>query len=125
MEGVTSEVARRWRHRTEDAGAVEAARMEQRDAELTLYPVSVDFDPPFDLLMHRLGRGERQGGADVGAALTAHGSWQPSVQPSRRPALVDVLVGSMGGAEQKRNVLVGEPWRVLRCSGWARRVDAA
>lgn len=109
VEGVTSEVARRWRHRTEDAGATEAARMAQRDAELALYPVSVDVDPPFDLLTHRLGRGERQGGADVGAALTTHGNWQPSVQPSRRPSLVDAVVGSMGGSEQKHNVLVGEP----------------
>ncbi len=115
MEGVTSEVARRWWHRTEDIGAAEAARTAQRDAELALYPVSVDFDPPFDLLTHRLGRGERQGGADVGAALTTHGNWQPSVQPSRRPSLVDAVVGSMGGAEQKHNVLVGELLVVLRC----------
>ncbi|KAL4444209.1 hypothetical protein ABPG75_011946 [Micractinium tetrahymenae] len=106
VEGVTSEVARRWRHRSEDVGAAEAVRMAQRDAELALYPVSVDFDPPFDLLTHRLGRGERQSGADVGATLTTHGSWQPSVQPARRPSLVDALVGSMGGADQKHNVLV-------------------
>lgn len=80
--------------------------MQQRDAAQQLYPVSVDFEPPFDLLTHRLGQGERQSGADVGAALSTHGSWQPSVQPSRRPSLVEAVVGSMGGAGGKRNVLV-------------------
>lgn len=80
--------------------------MAERDAAQQLYPVSVDFEPAFDLLTHRLGQGERQSGADVGAALTTHGSWQPSVQPSRRPSLVDAVVGSMGGVGAKRNVLV-------------------
>lgn len=109
MQDVTFEVARRWRHRSENAEEAEARVMAERDAAAQLYPVSVDFDPPFDLLTHRLGRGERQSGADVGAAITTHGSWQPSVQPSRRPSLADVVVGSMGGAESKRNVLVGTP----------------
>lgn len=80
--------------------------MEERDAAQQLYPVSVDFEPAFDLLTHRLGHGERQSGADVGAALTTHGSWQPSVQPSRRPSLVDAVVGSLGGTGSKQNVLV-------------------
>lgn len=80
--------------------------MAERDAAQALYPVSAAFEPPFDVLTHRVGRGERQSGADVGAALTAHGSWQPSVQPSRRPSLVDAVVGSLGGADGGRNVLV-------------------
>ena len=113
MQGVTSEVARRWRHRSEDAEAEQAKVMAERDEAVQLYPVSVDFDPPFDLLTHRAGRGERQSGADVGAAITTHGGWQPSVQPSRRPSLTDAVVGSMGGADSRRNVLIGElpvPW---------------
>ena len=86
--------------------------MAEADAARPLYPVSVDFEPPFDLLTHRLGRGERQSGADVGAALTTHGSWQPSVQPSRRPSLVDAVVGSMGGADARQHVLIGARWRM-------------
>ena len=108
MQDVTSEVARRWRHRSEDAREAQAALMAARDAATALYPVSVDFDPPFDLLVPRAGRGERQSGADVAAAITTHGSWQPSVQPSRRPSLTDAVVGSMGGADSRQNVLVGE-----------------
>jgi hypothetical protein len=105
VQGVTSEVARRWRQRSEDAEAAALARMAERDAATGLYPVSLDFDPPFDLLTHRAGRGERQSGADVSAALTTHGGWQPSVQPARRPSLVDVVVGSLGG-HSARGVLV-------------------
>ena len=108
VQDVTFEVARRWRHRSEDAREAQAALMAARDAATALYPVSVDFDPPFDLLVPRAGRGERQSGADVAAAITTHGSWQPSVQPSRRPSLTDAVVGSMGGADSRQNVLVGE-----------------
>lgn len=106
MQDVTSEVARRWRHRSEDAWVEQAKIMQARDEANQLYPVSVDFDPPFDLLTYGAGRGERQSGADVSAAITTHGSWQPSVQPSRRPSLADALVGSMGGADSRQNVLV-------------------
>jgi hypothetical protein len=108
VQDVTFEVARRWRHRSEDAREAQAALMAARDAATALYPVSVDFDPPFDLLVPRAGRGERQSGADVAAAITTHGSWQPSVQPSRRPSLTDAVVGSMGGADSRQNVLVGK-----------------
>ncbi len=67
------------------------------DASLPpLLPVSTAFDPPFDILTAPPGTGERQSGADVGAALLTHGTWQPSVQPGRRPGLAEVVVGALG-----------------------------
>jgi hypothetical protein len=123
VQDVTQEVARRWRHRTEDAVEEQTRLMVQRDEAVRLYPVSIDFDPPFDLLTHRVGRGERQSGADISAALTTHGSWQASVQPSRRPSLADVLVGSMGGAEHSRHsvlVDVGAGYGVVSLAAAAR-----
>ena len=80
--------------------------MQKIDAAARLYPVSTVFDPPFDIYTHLVGRGERQSGGDVSSALTTHGSWQPSVQPSRRPSLADALVGSLGVAPNA--VLLGE-----------------
>lgn len=71
-------------------------RMRQLDAAISLYPVSVVFDPTFDMFTHRLGHGDRRSGWDVSSALTTHGSWQPSVQPNRRPSLADAVVGSLG-----------------------------
>ncbi|PSC76567.1 glycosyltransferase family 32 [Micractinium conductrix] len=111
VQCAVSRLAARWSQRSSNSseapGPAEARRMAEHAAATLLYPVSVDtFDPPFDLLTHLVGRGERQSGADVGAALTTHGGWQPSVQPSRRPSLLDVLVGSLGGGSGRNNVLV-------------------
>jgi hypothetical protein len=89
------------------------AKLQRIDAAAALYPVSVVFDPPFDMFTHLVGHGERQSGWDVSSALTTHGSWQPSVQPSRRPSLADALVGSLGIAPN--SVLVGA-WAAV--AGW-------
>eukprot|EP00878_Enallax_costatus_P019060 GHUV01020097.1.p1 GENE.GHUV01020097.1~~GHUV01020097.1.p1 ORF type:complete len:448 (+),score=171.20 GHUV01020097.1:3027-4370(+) len=42
-----------------------------------------------------VGTGDRQAAADVSAAITAHGTWQPAVAPFRRPAVVEALVGAL------------------------------
>lgn len=74
----------------------QVAKLRKIDAAAAVYPVSVVFEPAFDMFTHLVGAGERQSGWDVSAALTTHGSWQPSVQPSRRPSLADAVVGSLG-----------------------------
>lgn len=63
---------------------------------VTHYPVSVDFYPPFTMMTDLVGTGDRQTTADVSAAITAHGTWQPAVAPFRRPAVVEALVGPLG-----------------------------
>jgi hypothetical protein len=83
----------------------QVAKLQKIDAAAALYPVSVVFDPTFDMFTHLVGHGDRQSGWDVSSALTTHGGWQPSVQPSRRPSLADALVGSLGIAPN--SVLVG------------------
>lgn len=42
-----------------------------------------------------VGTGDKQAAADVSAAITAHGTWQPAVAPFRRPAVVEALVGAL------------------------------
>ena len=100
--------AAQWRRPSPEEREEQLARMQRIDAEQGLYPVSASFSPPFELLTHLAGHGERQSGQDVGAALTAHGSWQPSVQPWRQPSLVDVVVGSLRGYTAGSALLVGE-----------------
>ncbi|KAG2453558.1 hypothetical protein HYH02_001777 [Chlamydomonas schloesseri] len=93
------------------AGAVAAAlrrRSEAAPAEepiapsvLPLFPVSVSFNPPFTIMTHLVGQGDMQSGSDVSAVLTSWGTWQAALsRPSRRPLVVDALVGSLGPPEQ-------------------------
>ena len=46
-------------------------------------------------MTHLIGAGDRQGGEDVSAVLTTYGAWQPGVNPIRRPAVVESLVGAL------------------------------
>ncbi|GAB4818501.1 hypothetical protein N2152v2_005547 [Parachlorella kessleri] len=96
VEDTSKQLTRSWNWHSEDAKRQQISKMQKIDAVARLYPVSTVFDPPFDIFTHLVGRGERQSGGDVSSALTTHGSWQPSVQPSRRPSLADALVGSLG-----------------------------
>eukprot|EP00198_Chlamydomonas_reinhardtii_P007699 XP_001697036.1 predicted protein [Chlamydomonas reinhardtii] len=93
------------------AGAVTAAlrrRGEAAPAEepiapsvLPLFPVSVAFSPPFTIMTHLVGQGDMQSGSDVSAVLTSWGTWQAAMsRPSRRPLVVEALVGSLGPPEQ-------------------------
>ncbi|KAG2439252.1 hypothetical protein HXX76_004613 [Chlamydomonas incerta] len=93
------------------AGAVTAAlrrRSEAAPAEepiapsvLPLFPVSVSFSPPFTIMTHLVGQGDMQSGSDVSAVLTSWGTWQAALsRPSRRPLVVEALVGSLGPPEQ-------------------------
>eukprot|EP00878_Enallax_costatus_P018487 GHUV01019462.1.p1 GENE.GHUV01019462.1~~GHUV01019462.1.p1 ORF type:complete len:712 (+),score=229.78 GHUV01019462.1:1971-4106(+) len=66
-----------------------------QSSNVTHYPVSVDFYPPFTMMTDLVGTGDRQAAADVSAAITAHGTWQPAVAPFRRPAVVEALVGAL------------------------------
>lgn len=67
-----------------------------KQEEMKLYPVSASFEPSFDIMTHLVSHGERQSGWDVSLALSTYGTWQPSVQPDRRPSLTEALVGSLG-----------------------------
>ncbi|KAK9809455.1 hypothetical protein WJX73_009406 [Symbiochloris irregularis] len=59
------------------------------------FPVSVMWSPAFSVLVDRVGQGELQAGEDVGAKLTVHGMWLPSLLPnssdSPMHALLDFL----------------------------------
>lgn len=50
------------------------------------------------------GAGDRQAGDDVSAVLTAWGSWQPALDPHRRPSVGEALVGSLGGRRADQQV---------------------
>lgn len=64
-------------------------------SNITHYPVSIAFNPPFTLMTDLVGLGDMQAAADVSAVITAHGSWQPGVAPYRKPAVVEALVGAL------------------------------
>ena len=70
-----------------------------RESGISLYPVSVEWEPPFTMLTTLVGAGDRQAGADVAAVITAWGTWQPALSPNRRPSVSDALVGSLGGSK--------------------------
>lgn len=61
-----------------------------------LYPVSVEWDPPFHLMTSLVGHGDPQSGIDVGATVTQWGTWQPAIDPTRGPTVTEALVGSLG-----------------------------
>jgi hypothetical protein len=56
------------------------------------------------------GAGDRQAGDDVSAVLTAWGSWQPALDPHRRPSVSEALVGSLGGRRADQQV---QNWSTL------------
>ncbi|KAF8068401.1 HOC1 [Scenedesmus sp. PABB004] len=86
----------RWARPARAAPAAAAPAPAVAGSNVSHYPVSVDFDPPFTVMTDLIGAGDAQAGADVSAAITAHGTWQPAVAPYRRPAVVDALVGALG-----------------------------
>lgn len=43
-----------------------------------------------------------QAGSDVSASLTAWGSWQPALAPTRGPTVLEALIGSLGGRGSNR-----------------------
>ena len=43
-----------------------------------------------------------QAGSDVSASLTAWGSWQPALAPTRGPTVLDALIGSLGSRGSNR-----------------------
>lgn len=71
-------------------------KLAAKQEKLQLFPVSASFEPSFDIMTHLVSHGERQSGWDVSLALSTYGTWQPSVQPDRRPSLSEALVGSLG-----------------------------
>jgi len=87
-----------------------------------LYPVSAAFDPPFEIMTHLAGTGDSHAQSDVSAALTLHGMWQPSVQPTRKPSLIDAIVGSLGLRPGNGGILVdvGAGYGVLSLAAAAR-----
>ena len=97
-------------------------RIARKEAVYSLSPVTVQLDPPFDILTHAPGVGEWLSGSDVSAALMLFGTWQPSVEPSRGPTLTDVLIGSLGNSsvEQKLFVDVGSGYGLVSLAAAAR-----
>ncbi|KAL4537931.1 hypothetical protein Ndes2437B_g09020 [Nannochloris sp. 'desiccata'] len=83
-------------HRPDVAVATHLERLTAAHEEMQLFPVSADFEPPFDVMTHLVSHGERQSGWDVSQIVSTFGTWQPSVQPTRKPSLVEALVGSLG-----------------------------
>ena len=76
-----------------------------------LFPVSVDFEPAFTLMVSLAGRGDTQWGEDVSAAVTTWGMWQASIaspsssQTPRKPSVVDAIIGALGN-HSSRSTLV-------------------
>ena len=87
-------------HRPDIAIAAHLERVASAHEDQQLFPVSADFEPPFDVMTHLVSHGERQSGWDVSQVLSAYGTWQPSVQPTRRPSLAEAVVGSLGVLQQ-------------------------
>lgn len=77
-----------------------------RESGISLYPVSVEWEPPFTMLTTLVGSGDLQAGSDVAAVITAWGTWQPGLNPNRRPSVSDALVGSLGGVKAESQVLL-------------------
>ena len=69
-----------------------------------LYPVSIEWDPPFTMLVDLIGHGDRQAGVDTSAVLSIWGTWQPAMAPTRGPTVADALIGSLGGRGAERRV---------------------
>ncbi|EFJ45370.1 hypothetical protein VOLCADRAFT_105912 [Volvox carteri f. nagariensis] len=81
----------------------EAAKAEEpiTPSVLHLFPVSAAFNPPFTIMTHLIGQGDMQSGSDVSAHLTSWGTWQAAMsRPSRRPQVVEALVGALGPPSQ-------------------------
>ncbi|KAL3159283.1 hypothetical protein ABBQ32_011245 [Trebouxia sp. C0010 RCD-2024] len=70
-----------------------------------LFPVSIEWEPPFTMLVDLIGHGDHQAGSDVSASLTAWGSWQPALAPTRGPTVLEALIGSLGGRGSNRVLL--------------------
>lgn len=87
-----------------------------RDSGISLYPVSVEWEPPFTMLTTLVGAGDRQAGSDVAAVITAWGTWQPALSPNRRPSVSDALVGSLGGSKAEDQVCSPPSSRTLHTS---------
>ena len=45
-----------------------------------------------------------QAGVDVSAMITAWGTWQPALDPNRRPSVSDALIGSLGDSSNGSQV---------------------
>jgi len=71
-------------------------------SNITHYPVSAAFNPPFTLMTDLVGLGDAQAAADISAVITAHGTWQPGIAPYRKPAVVEALVGALAKHSQRR-----------------------
>lgn len=68
-----------------------------RSSGVKHFPVSVGFDPPFSIMVNLIGQGDLQSGSDISSVLSNWGVWQPGLSPSRRPTVVDALIGSLRG----------------------------
>eukprot|EP00803_Ostreobium_quekettii_P009414 evm.model.scf_1171.5 EVM.evm.TU.scf_1171.5 scf_1171:27804-30200(+) len=69
-----------------------------KDLGTDIFPVSVSFEPPFDMFVNLKGHGDVQSGSDVSESLSLWGAWQAGLDPTRGPRVVDILVGSLGTA---------------------------
>lgn len=108
-----------WRWRPSVSGVVSclSAWLHQRDEQnteplgvagqaLPLYPISVDWQPPFTMLTPLKGWGDREAGDDVAAELTLRGSWQPAVASARQPTAAQALLDSLDARQPHEQVLL-------------------
>lgn len=72
----------------------------------SLYPVSIEWEPQFSVLTHLVGKGDHQAGMDVSHQITLHGLWQPGIAATRRPSIVEAVVGALGNGNQKPQTFV-------------------
>ena len=70
--------------------------------ERSLFPVSANFKPTFEISVRRKGTELEAGTQDVSDDLFKYGRWQAGLGPAETPTVVDALVGSLGG--KKRSV---------------------
>jgi len=70
------------------------------------YPVSLLTAPPVSILVPLAGAGERVGGDDAAAGVTAFGAWAPGAPPSVGSSPVDVLLAALDACGDAEGALL-------------------
>lgn len=81
-----------------------------REVDTQLYPVSISHEPPFTMFTRLSGLGDVQaGGQDADVVLTAYGTWQPGLAATRRPSVVQAVVGALAQHQDQHKLLQPAP----------------
>mmetsp|Transcript_13516 Transcript_13516/g.38424 ORF Transcript_13516/g.38424 Transcript_13516/m.38424 type:complete len:191 (-) Transcript_13516:843-1415(-) len=68
---------------------------EVKDSQVTAFPVSAAWYPPFTVYVNLVGQGDSVTGEDVSNEVTNWGSYQSGLSPARKPRVVDALAGAL------------------------------